>query len=65
MKTIFLPLTIISLTLFLNGCAVLEVGDLVVSGAATVVSAGVSVVGTGVKAVGSVLDSVTPDFKSK
>jgi hypothetical protein len=49
----------------LSGCAVLEVGDLVVSGATTVVSAGVSVVSTGVHAVGSVLDAITPDFKSK
>jgi hypothetical protein len=36
-----------------------------VSAAADVVSAGVSVVSTGVKAAGSVLDAVTPDFKSK
>jgi len=65
MKMIYLRTTVTILSLILSGCAVLEVGDLVVSGAATVVSAGVSVVGTGVKAVGSVLDTVTPDFKSK
>ena len=53
------------MTLGLSGCAVLEVGDLLVSGAVDVASAGVSVVTTGVKAVGSVLDSVTPDFKSR
>jgi hypothetical protein len=58
-------LTALILVLGLNGCAVLEVGDLVVSGAVDVVSAGVTVVSTGVKAVGSVLDAVTPDFKSK
>jgi len=49
----------------LSGCAVLEVGDLVVSGATTVVSTAASVVSTGVHAVGTVLDKVTPDFKSK
>lgn len=43
----------------------LEVGDLVVSGATTVVSTAASVVSTGVHAVGTVLDKVTPDFKSK
>ena len=49
----------------LGGCAVLEVGDLVVSGATTVVSTAASVVSTGVHAVGSAISAVTPDFKSK
>ena len=65
MKKFIHWLSAITMTLALSGCAVLEVGDLLVSGAVDVVSAGVSVVTTGVKAVGSVLDAVTPDFKSR
>ncbi len=65
MKKLLIWLTAFMMTLGLSGCAVLEVGDLLVSGAVDVASAGVSVVTTGVKAVGSVLDSVTPDFKSR
>jgi len=65
MKKLLNWLTAFMMALGLSGCAVLEVGDLLVSGAVDVASAGVSVVTTGVKAVGSVLDSVTPDFKSR
>jgi hypothetical protein len=65
MKKIYSTLLVLGLCLGLNGCAIFEVGDMVVSGAADVVSAGVSVVSTGVKAVGKVIDAVTPDFKSK
>ena len=65
MKNVRFYITTIVFLTQLGGCAVLEVGDLVVSGAVTVVSAGVSVVSTGVSAVGSVISAVTPDFKSK
>ena len=64
MKKVKFYITSIVFLTQLGGCAVLEVGDLVVSGAVTV-SAGVSVVSTGVSAVGSVISAVTPDFKSK
>ena len=62
MRKIYFLLLLCSL---LSGCAILAVGDMAVSAAADVVSAGVSAVSTGVKAAGSVLDAVTPDFKSK
>ena len=65
MNKIYPYLIALTLCLGLSGCAIFEVGEMVVSGAADVVSAGVSVVSTGVKTVGKVIDAVTPDFKSK
>ncbi len=65
MNKLILKVIGLSVCALLSGCAVIEVGDLVVSGAVDVASAGVSVITTGVKAVGSVIDSVTPDLKSK